>query len=49
MEDLLDIVRRDKGWRDGEARRQLLNLFTLAASDPELVSEFRRKLATTLY
>jgi putative thioredoxin len=49
MEDLLHIVRTDKGWRDGEARKQLLNLFTLAASDPELVAEFRRKLATTLY
>jgi putative thioredoxin len=49
MEQLLEIVRRDKGWRDGEARRQMLHLFTLAAAEPELVSEFRRKLATALY
>jgi len=49
MEQLLAIVRRDKNWRGGEARRQLLNLFTLAAAEPELVSEYRRKLATALY
>jgi len=49
MEDLLAIVRKDKNWRDGEARRQLLNLFTLAAAEPQLVSEYRRKLATALY
>ena len=32
-----------------EARRQLLTLFTLAAGEPELVSEYRRKLASALY
>jgi putative thioredoxin len=49
MDELLAIVRRDKNWRDGEARKQLVNLFTLAADEPELVSEYRRKLATALY
>jgi putative thioredoxin len=49
MEQLLAIVRKDKDWRDGEARRQLLHLFTLAAQEPELVSEYRRKLSTALY
>ena len=49
MEELLEIVRRDKAWRDGEARRQLLTLFTLSAGEPDLVSEYRRKLATALY
>jgi len=49
MQELLEIVRRDKEWRDGEARRELLALFTLAADQPELVTEYRRKLATTLY
>src|SRR5467141_2809726 len=48
-DELKAIVRRDKSWRDGEARRQLLTLFTLAASEPDLVSEYRRKLATALY
>jgi putative thioredoxin len=49
MDQLLEIVRRDKNWRDGEARRQLLTLFTLAAAEPDLISEYRRKLATALY
>ena len=49
MEELLAIVRSDKDWRDGGARRLLVNLFTLAADEPELVSDYRRKLATALY
>jgi putative thioredoxin len=49
MEELLAIVRKDKDWKDGEARRQLLHLFTLAADEPDTVSEYRRKLATALY
>ena len=49
MEALVEIVRRDKSWRAGEARTQLLHLFTLAQGEPDLVSEYRRKLATALY
>jgi putative thioredoxin len=49
MEELLAIVRKDKTWRDGEARKQLVNLFTLAADEGELVSKYRRELATALY
>jgi putative thioredoxin len=49
MEALVEIVRIDKNWRDGEARTQLLHLFTLAEGEPDLVSEYRRKLATALY
>ena len=49
MAELLAIVQSDRDWRGGEARRLLVNLFTLAASEPELVSDYRRKLATALY
>ncbi|MGH8669288.1 MAG: thioredoxin [Burkholderiales bacterium] len=49
MDELLAIVRKDKDWREGEARKQLLSLFTLAGDQPELVSEYRRRLATALY
>jgi putative thioredoxin len=49
MEELIAIVRRDKTWRDGQARKQLVNLFTLAAAETELVSKYRRELATALY
>jgi len=42
-------VRRDKDWKDGEARRQVVNILNLAAADTELVSDYRRKLASALY
>jgi len=48
LDELLEIVRRAKDWKEGEARKQILNLFTLAG-EPELVSEYRRKLASALY
>ncbi|HVY65260.1 MAG TPA: thioredoxin [Gammaproteobacteria bacterium] len=49
MDELLELVRRARSWRDGIARTQLLSLFTLAANEPELVAEYRRKLASTLH
>lgn len=49
LEELLEIVRRDKSWKDGEARRQILEIFNLAAEQPELVGEYRKKLASALY
>lgn len=48
MDQLLEIIGHDKSWRDGEARRQLLAIFNLAAAQPDLVSEYRRKLASVL-
>jgi putative thioredoxin len=49
MEELLEIMRRERNWRDGEARKRLLALFGLAAADPALVTEYRRKLTSALY
>jgi putative thioredoxin len=49
MDELLEIVRRARKWRDGEARRQLLAIFNLAGDQPDLVSEYRRKLASAIY
>ena len=48
LDELLEIVRRAKDWKEGEARKQILNLFNLAG-EPELVSEYRRKLSSALY
>jgi putative thioredoxin len=48
MDELLDIIRRDRGWRDGEARKQMLAMFNLASGDAQLVSEYRKKLASAL-
>lgn len=49
MEALLEILRRNRNWQEGEARKQLVALFELAAGQPELVAEYRRKLARMLY
>jgi len=49
LDELLEIVARDKGWNDGAARKQILNIFSLAEGEPELVADYRRKLARALY
>ncbi len=49
MEELLEVVRLGRHSQADEARTQLLSLFTLAASEPALVAEYRRKLATALH
>jgi putative thioredoxin len=48
LDELLEIVRRDRNWKDGQARKQILAIFNLAEKQPELVSEYRRKLASAL-
>jgi putative thioredoxin len=49
MEELLEVVRLGRHSQADEARTQMLALFTLAASEPALVTEYRRKLATALH
>jgi putative thioredoxin len=49
LDQLLEIVRRAKDWRGGEAQRQVLAIFSLADGEAELVGEYRRKLASLLY
>ncbi len=49
MEELLEVVRLGRHSQADEARTQLVALFTLAASEPSLVAEYRRKLATALH
>ena len=51
LEQLLDIVRRDRKWQDEAARKTMLDLFTLLGSEAQyddLVREFRIRLARTL-
>lgn len=51
LENLLEIVRRDKHWNEEAGRKGMLNLFTLLAAQPQyddLVREFRVQLARTL-
>jgi len=49
LDELLEIIRRDKDFGEGAARKQMLAIFNLAASEPDLVSEYRRKMASALY
>lgn len=51
LENLIEIVRRDRKWNEEGGRKGMLNLFTLLAAQPrydDLVREFRIALARTL-
>lgn len=48
LEQLIEIVRRDRGFRDDIGRRTMLQIFSLLGPDSELAREYRRELATTL-
>ncbi|HTH59651.1 MAG TPA: thioredoxin [Paraburkholderia sp.] len=49
LEHLLEIVKRDRSFRDDIGRKTMLSVFDLAAHQPQLVSEWRRKLSAALY
>ena len=49
LEHLLEIVKRDRSFRDDVGRKTMLSVFDLAAHQPELVSEWRRRLSATLH
>ena len=49
MEQLLEIVRRDRGFGDDIGRRKMLAVFEMAAAEPDLVSEYRTKLSSVLF
>lgn len=48
MEQLLEIVRRDRKYNDDAGRKGLLKLFEQLGNDNELVAQYRRKLARIL-
>lgn len=48
LDELLEILRRRKDFNEGAARKQMLAIFNLATAEPDLVSEYRRKLSTAL-
>ena len=48
MDQLLEIIRRDRGFEDDIGRKTLLSVFDLLGADP-LVGQYRRKLASALY
>ncbi|MBI3140393.1 MAG: tetratricopeptide repeat protein [Rhodocyclales bacterium] len=48
LEQLLEIVRRDRGFGDDIGRKTMLQIFTLLGSDSDLVREFRSELAAAI-
>jgi len=48
LEHLLEIVKRDRAFRDDIGRKTMLSVFDLAAHQPQLVSEWRRRLSAVL-
>ena len=49
MHQLLEIVKRDRMFRDDIARRKLLVVFDMAAEHPDLVAEYRSRLSSLLF
>ncbi|HEV7392887.1 MAG TPA: co-chaperone YbbN [Burkholderiales bacterium] len=48
LEQLLEVVRRDRAYGEDVARKTMLKVFELLGNQGELVSEFRKKLATVM-
>lgn len=48
LDQLLEIVARDRGFGDDAGRRTMLSVFELAADEPQLVSTYRRRLAALI-
>jgi putative thioredoxin len=48
LEQLLELVRRNRAYGDDIARKTMLKVFELLGNQGELVSEFRKKLASAM-
>jgi putative thioredoxin len=48
LEELLEIVRRDRAFEDDVGRRTMLQIFNLLGSDNDLVREYRGKLSAAI-
>ena len=49
LDQLLEIVKRDRGFKDDVGRRTMLEVFSVLGPDDKLVEEYRRRLASALY
>jgi len=49
IDQLLEIIRRDRGWNDDAARKQLLELFEAMGPTDPLTGAGRRKLSSILF
>jgi putative thioredoxin len=49
LAQLLEIVRRDRTFRDDIGRRRMLEVFEMAAGEPDVVADFRNRLSQVLF
>ena len=49
LDHLLEIVRRDRAFRDDIARKTILQVFSLLGPQHELTGEYRRRLSSAMY
>ena len=49
LDQLLDIVRRNRAFRDDIARKTMLQIFNVLGNQSDIVSEYRRRLASAMY
>ena len=49
LEQFLEIVKRDRAFGEDIGRRKMLAVFEMAAGEPDLVSDYRRRLSGLLY
>ena len=47
--ELLEVIRRDRGYGDDAGRKMLLQVFNLLGNEGELVAKYRRLLASAMY
>ncbi|MCL4724496.1 MAG: tetratricopeptide repeat protein [Rhodocyclaceae bacterium] len=48
LEELLEVVRRDRAFQDDIGRKTMLQIFSLLGGDSDLVRDYRGKLSTAL-
>ena len=49
VDQLIEIIRRDRAWNDEAARKQLLNVFEAAGQMSDVARQGRRKLSALLF
>ncbi len=49
LDNLLEILRRDRNFGEEGARLKMLAVFEMAAADPDLVTEYRSRLSSLLF
>jgi putative thioredoxin len=49
LEQLLEIVRRDRSFEDDIGRKTMIELFDKASAQPQLVAQWRRRLSSVLF